>query len=98
MTSVGIPRTDQEADDSSTDSDDEEENEQMLSGQQDIQQSPCRISSFTSYCEQSELPSCYKYYGFELKEPSNKDRKIYQRYFILVVVHIDIGGVVYSAQ
>lgn len=80
VTSVGIPRTDQEAEDSSTDSDDEEENEQTLPGQQDSQQLPHHMSSFTSYCEQLELPSSQQYYGFELKDPSAKDRKIYERY------------------
>lgn len=81
VTSVGIPRTDQEAEDSSTDSDDDEENEQTLPGQQDNQQLPHLMSSFTSYCEQLELPSSQQYYGFELKEPSTDDKKIYERYF-----------------
>ena len=76
VTKVGIPLADKEEDDSSSD-DDEEEGPQACP-KQDGQTSPQPVTT-SDASEGCDLPSSLEYYGFELKEPSEEDRRIYER-------------------
>lgn len=80
ITSGGIPRTKQEDDDSSSTSEDEEENLQSLPRQQDNHHSPQPVISSGYHSNTQGLPSSLEYYGFELKDPLDADKKIYDRY------------------
>ena len=73
-----MPRP-QEVDESSSGSDDEDYNVQLSPGHDDLQVLTAH-SPGTSYSPPQGLPLCSTYYGFTLKEPSTKDKEIYDRY------------------
>jgi hypothetical protein len=81
MISVGIPRTNQEKEDSTSDEDEDNEqnNEQTSPNHNDSFQLP-HHQAISSYTEPTDLPSCQQYYGFELKEPTSADKEKYDRF------------------
>ena len=76
VTKVGIPLADEEEDNSPSDND-EEEGPQACP-KQDEQTSPQPVTT-SDASEGCGLLSSLKYYEFELKEPSEEDRRIYER-------------------
>ncbi len=76
-TKVGIPLEKEEEQSSS--SSDEDDVDSLYSYQkQEGQSSPQPVTSKDTY-DVRGCPSSLEYYGFELKEPSGEDMKIYER-------------------
>ena len=80
VTSGGIPRP------AAADELEEDEGEELDTDDDDDQPSlsasylaPPLNDSGASSVGVAEMPNTKQYYGFELKEPSDKDRKIYER-------------------
>ena len=80
VTSGGIPRpsaaSDELEDDEELDTDDDDDQPSLSSS---YLAPPLNESGSSSVGVAAEMPNTKQFYGFELKEPSNKDRKMYER-------------------
>lgn len=83
-TKVGIPLEKEE--EQWTSSTDDDEDSILISPKQDNHSSPLPADIYDPDC--GHLPSSLDYYGFELKEPSEEDKRMYQRYLhVCTCVH-----------
>ena len=78
MTSVGIPRPAE--DEEEEDEDSEDEDDQLALSSSFHQPQAVLNESGSSSAGLVPLPDTMRYYGFELKEPSDRDREIYERF------------------
>ena len=80
VTSGGIPRpsaaSDELEDDEEMDSDDDDDQPSLTASYLAL---PLNESGASSVGVAAEMPSTKQYYGFELKDPSDKDKQIYER-------------------
>ena len=77
MTTAGIVRSAEDEEEEEDESD--EEDDQLALGSSFHAPQASLDDSGTSSAGVVQLPDTKRYYGFELKEPSSRDREIYER-------------------
>ena len=91
-TKVGIP-LEKEEDQWSSSSDDDDDSV-LVHSKQDGQTSPQPSTGKDS--NDSSAPTSLEYYGFELKDPSPEDMRMYNRLPIYIVYHLYIYSMISS--